>query len=79
MPLRIGNVTLDCEDVLEVARFWSAALGRPLDSVSGPDFASIGGDDAARADPRGTSRRSRSPKWPRIACTLTWWTPTMAQ
>jgi Glyoxalase-like domain len=51
MPLRIGNVTLDCEDVLEVARFWSAALGRPLDSGSGPDFASIGGDDAARAEP----------------------------
>lgn len=51
MPLHIGNVALDCENVLEVARFWSAALGRPLDPVSGSQFASIGGDDADRAEP----------------------------
>ena len=48
MPLRPGNVTLDCDDVLLVARFWSAALGRPLDARSSEVFASIGGRDADR-------------------------------
>ena len=51
MPPRIGNIALDCDDVLEVARFWSAALGRPLDPVSAPEFASIGGDDPGHAEP----------------------------
>ena len=50
MPLRPGNVTLDCDDVLRVARFWSAALGRPLDPRSSEVFASIGGKDADRAE-----------------------------
>jgi Glyoxalase-like domain len=50
MPLRPGNVTLDCDDVLRVARFWSAALGRPLDPRSSEVFASIGGADAGRAE-----------------------------
>lgn len=51
MPLRITNITFDCEDVLKVARFWSEALGRPLDPGSGPAFASLGGDDPERAEP----------------------------
>ena len=51
MPLRVGNIAFDCDDALTVARFWSAALGRPLDPGSGPEFASIGGDDADRAQP----------------------------
>ena len=51
MPPRIGNIALDCDDVLEVARFWSAALDRPLDPASDSEFASIGGDDAERAEP----------------------------
>ena len=51
VPSRIGNIALDCDDVLEVARFWSAALGRPLDLASGPEFASLGGDDAGRTEP----------------------------
>lgn len=51
MVLRLGNITFDCDDVLEVATFWSAALGRPLDKGSSELFASIGGGDAARAEP----------------------------
>jgi hypothetical protein len=50
VPLRPGNVTIDCDDVLRVARFWSAALGRPLDPRSSEAFASIGGKDADRAE-----------------------------
>lgn len=51
MAVRVGNITFDCDDVLTVARFWSAALGRPLDGSSGPVFASIGGSDADRVEP----------------------------
>jgi predicted enzyme related to lactoylglutathione lyase len=51
MALHVGNITFDCDDVLKVARFWSAALDRPLDPGSSPGFASIGGSDAARALP----------------------------
>ena len=51
MGSRIGNIALDCADVLEVARFWSAALGRPLDPANSPEFASIGGGDAGRTEP----------------------------
>jgi hypothetical protein len=31
MTARIGNITFDCDDVMKIATFWSAALGRPLD------------------------------------------------
>jgi Glyoxalase-like domain len=51
MALRLGNITLDCEDVLKVADFWSAALARPLDEGSSEFFASIGGGDADRVEP----------------------------
>jgi predicted enzyme related to lactoylglutathione lyase len=49
--LRLGNITFDCHDVLRVASFWSAALGRPLDESSSERFASIGGSDGERAQP----------------------------
>jgi hypothetical protein len=49
--LRIGNFAFDCDDVLKVAQFWSAAIDRPLDQGSGPEFASIGGTDADRRRP----------------------------
>ncbi|GAA2432621.1 VOC family protein [Actinomadura vinacea] len=42
MSVRIVNVTFDCEDVAAAARFWSAALGRPLDPEPTDFFASIG-------------------------------------
>jgi hypothetical protein len=34
-------VTLDCADALAVGRFWSAALGRPLDPDASSGFAAI--------------------------------------
>ena len=49
--LRLGNVSFDCDDVMKVATFWSAALGRPLDERSNALFASIGGRDGAREQP----------------------------
>jgi hypothetical protein len=49
--LRVGNIAFDCDDVLSVARFWSAALDHPLDPHSSPGFASIGGGDADRGEP----------------------------
>ena len=49
--VRIGNISFDCDDVLKIATFWSAALGRPLDKGSSELHASIGGTDAARAEP----------------------------
>ena len=49
MTLRLGNITLDTNDNLAVANFWSAALGRPLDEGASDHFASIGIDDATTA------------------------------
>jgi predicted enzyme related to lactoylglutathione lyase len=51
VALRIGNITVDCDDVLKVAQFWAAALGRPLDPDATPGFASIGGGDVNRLQP----------------------------
>jgi hypothetical protein len=51
MQARVGNITIDCDDVLRLAGFWSAVLGRPHDSGSGKYFASIGGTDPDRREP----------------------------
>ena len=51
MTATIGNIAFDCDDVMKIATFWSAVLGRPLDKGSGELFASIGGTDAARREP----------------------------
>jgi hypothetical protein len=48
MAIWIGNITIDCDDVLRVAQFWSAALERPLDDGASEWFASIGTKDADR-------------------------------
>jgi hypothetical protein len=42
VTVRLAAVTVDCTDALVVARFWAAALGRPLDPPSSSEFASIG-------------------------------------
>ena len=42
MPVKLAAVTFDCRDALAVAKFWSAALDRPIDPKSSSDFASIG-------------------------------------
>jgi hypothetical protein len=34
MAAELANITFDCADVLKVARFWSAVLGRQLDRGS---------------------------------------------
>ena len=45
MTLRLGNITIDCDDVVRVAGFWSAALDRPIDEGASGFFASIGMND----------------------------------
>jgi hypothetical protein len=62
MTARIGNVTFDCHDVLKVAAFWSAALGRPLDKGSSEHWASIGGSDAERREPAWYFNKVPEPK-----------------
>ena len=51
MGIRVGNITIDCDDVMRVAQFWSAAMERPLDDGASEWFASIGGTDPDRAEP----------------------------
>jgi hypothetical protein len=51
MAARVGNITFDCDDVLKLAAFWSAVLGRPLHQGSSEFFASIGGADGERREP----------------------------
>jgi hypothetical protein len=62
MILKISNVTFDCDDVLKVANFWSAALGRPLDARSSEFFASIGTADGERAEPAWYFNKVSEPK-----------------
>jgi hypothetical protein len=50
VSFRVANITLDCDDVLKVAAFWSAVLNRPVDEGSGDAFASIGGADTERRE-----------------------------
>jgi hypothetical protein len=44
MSIRLAAITVDCDDALAVARFWSAALDRPLAADPAPtaDIALIG-------------------------------------
>jgi predicted enzyme related to lactoylglutathione lyase len=46
MSLDLANITFDCNDVLRVSGFWSAAFDRPLDPDPSEFFASIGTTDA---------------------------------
>ncbi len=62
MAPRVGNITFDCDDVLTVARFWSAAIDRPLDPNSDSQFASIGGGDADRVEPAWYFEKVPEPK-----------------
>lgn len=62
MPARIGNIAFDCDDVLTVAAFWSAVLGRPIDQGSSEVFASIGGADDARQEPAWYFNKVPEPK-----------------
>jgi hypothetical protein len=62
MAARIGNITFDYEDVLKVATFWSAVLGRPLDDGSDEVFASIGGAGGQRREPAWYFNKVPEPK-----------------
>jgi Glyoxalase-like domain len=42
VTVTIAAVSVDCADALVVGRFWSAALGRPLDANPSSEFAAIG-------------------------------------
>ena len=61
--VKIASVTFDCADALNVARFWSAALDRPLDPDASSDFASIG--FTGRRDTAGWApvEREADPTW----------------
>lgn len=63
MTVKIASVTFDCADALTVARFWSAALGRPLDPKASSDIATIG--FAGRRDTVGWApvERDDDPTW----------------
>ena len=62
MAARLGNIAFDCDDVLKLAAFWSAALGRPLDKGSSEFFASIGGSDGERREPAWYFNKVPEPK-----------------
>ena len=72
MAARLGNITFDCDDVLKLAAFWSAVLGRPLDKGSSGFFASIGGSDGERRVPAWYFNKVPSRNGPRTAFTSTW-------
>lgn len=41
MSIELGAITIDCTDVAKVAKFWSAALERPIDEGASEFFATI--------------------------------------
>ena len=41
-------ITFDCADPERLARFWAAAMGREIDPIRTPGFATIGHAEAAR-------------------------------
>jgi Glyoxalase-like domain len=67
MTVTIATVTIDCADALAVGRFWSAALGRPLDPDASSEFAAIG--FAGRRDTEGWAEvdRENDPSWMFVA------------
>jgi hypothetical protein len=60
VTVTIASITVDCEDALVVATFWSAALGRSLDPGANSEFARIG--FAGRRDREGWARADE-PTW----------------
>ena len=63
MTVKIASLTFDCADALKVGRFWSAALGRPLDPNASSEYAAIGFD--GRRDTVGWAavEREQDPTW----------------
>ena len=77
MTARVGNITFDCDDVLKMATFWSAVLGRPIDVGSSRVFASIGGADPTRRTPAWYFSKVPEPRGLRTEFTSIWWTRTL--
>jgi hypothetical protein len=63
MTIKVACVTFDCVDALTVGRFWSAALGRPLDPNASDGFASIGFDGRRDRVGWGPVENDDDPTW----------------
>ncbi|MDQ2837884.1 MAG: VOC family protein [Actinomycetota bacterium] len=63
MAVKLACVAFDCADALVVGRFWSAAVGRPLDPGSSSGFASIGFHGRRNEAGWGPVERDADPSW----------------
>ena len=63
MTVKIACVVFDCLDALVVGRFWSAAIGRPLDPGASSEFASIGFHGRRDRAGWGPVERDADPTW----------------
>ncbi len=63
MTVKIASVTFDCADALTVGRFWSAALGRPLDPDASSDLPGIGFAGRRTSDGWAPVERDDDPTW----------------
>ena len=63
MTIGIACVTVDCADALTVGRFWSAAIGRPLDQRGTSEFASIGFEGRRTQQGWAPVERDADPTW----------------
>jgi Glyoxalase-like domain len=63
MTVKLACVTFDCSDALTVGRFWSAAVGRPLDPESTSEFASIGFHGRRNREGWAPVERDADPTW----------------
>ncbi len=62
MAARTGNIAFGCDNVLKLAAFWSAVLGRPVDQGGSESFASIGGAGRERREPAWHCNQVPEPK-----------------
>src|ERR1700733_12839353 len=63
MTVKIACVVFDCRDALVVGRFWSAAIGRPLDPEASSEFTSIGFQGRRDRAGWGPVERDADPTW----------------
>ena len=62
MNFIVANITFDCDDVLKVADFWSAVMGRSIDEGGSDAFASIDGAYTKRTEPAWYFNKVEEPK-----------------
>jgi Glyoxalase-like domain len=63
MTVTVACVAFDCSDALTVGRFWSAAVGRPLDPGATSEFASIGFHGRRSREGWAPVERDAEPTW----------------